>query len=131
MQNERAQILALYDELVSEKLYQFPPKREHLPKEVTSAHGVYIIYGADGQVLHVGKSSRGKRGVFQRLMNHLAGQSSFVNLYFKGDKTQVRACGFRFLSIDDARTRALVEAYATGYLCPAHIGLNETVKISN
>jgi excinuclease UvrABC nuclease subunit len=128
--DERGEIIALFQKLISSALYRFPTTG-HLTEDVTINHGVYVIYGADGQILHVGKSSRGKRGLFQRLTNHLNGQSSFVNLYFNRDKTQVRICGFRYLAVEDPRRRALLEAYAIGCLCPAHIGLNEKVLISN
>jgi hypothetical protein len=127
---EHSKIIALFHELISSVLYNFPTLGR-LQEGVTSDHGVYVIYGADGQILHVGKSSRGKRGLFQRLKNHLDGQSSFVTLYFNRDKTRVRICGFRYLAVEDPRQRALLEAYAIGCLCPAHIGLNEKVQISN
>ncbi len=130
MNDEDGEIVALFGELRCSKLCPFP-ESGRLQRDVPSRHGVYIIYNADGQVLHVGKSSRGKLGLFQRLTNHLAGQSSFVDQYFKGDKTQVRACRFRYLAVEDPRRRALLEAYAIGCLCPAHIGLNERALISS
>ena len=43
-------------------------------------HGVYIIYSPNGRVTHVGRTVRGKRGLRQRLNNHLHGASSFVYL---------------------------------------------------
>lgn len=33
--------------------------------------------------------------------------------------------GFRYLTVKNPRQRALLEAYAIGVLCPAHIGLGE------
>lgn len=126
---ERGQILALFNQLVSSTLHQFPLSRNSL--DAPSGHGVYVIYASDGLALHVGKSSRGRQGLRQRLVNHLAGQSSFVNLYFVGDRTQLRnGCCFRYLEIENPRLRALLEAYAIGYLCPAHIGLNDKLKVS-
>ncbi|RNJ42379.1 hypothetical protein B5V01_08225 [Mesorhizobium erdmanii] len=130
MNAERGHILALFDQLISSTLHQFPVGRSSL--DVPSGHGVYVIYGPNEQALHVGKSSRGRRGVRQRLLNHLAGQSSFVKLYLKRDKSQLRSgCHFRYLEIEDPRKRALLEAYATGYLCPAHIGLNDKLKVAD
>ena len=124
MTDEQTEIVSLFNKLVSEPLHSFPSSGR-MPKEVSSDQGVYVIYGKEVEVLHVGKSSRGKKGIFQRLTNHLDGLSSFVILYFERDKARVRACNFRYLPIENARKRALLEAYATGCLCPAHIGLNE------
>lgn len=130
MKNEQIKVKEVFRNLISQRIHTFPPSGR-LPAEITSDQGVYIIYRKDGRVLHVGRSSRGKRGVFQRLNNHLAGQSSFVESYFKRDKSRVRACGFRYLPVKNDRLRALVEAYATGVLCPAHIGLNKKINTSN
>src|SRR5262249_12513613 len=87
----------------------------------------YVIYSSTGKVLHVGRTLRGLLGIRQRLTNHLQRQSSFTMQYLKGDSSKLRSCKFRCLVVTNPRKRALLEAYATGYLCPAHLGLGETV----
>jgi hypothetical protein len=94
------------------------------------------MYSARGKVLHVGGTPRAKRGIFQRLSNHLHGQSSFTNNSqflkqhggptLKDRYTYVREhCTYRCLAIENDRLRALLEAYAIGHLCPDHIGLHQ------
>jgi hypothetical protein len=56
---------------------------------------------------------RGKRGLYQRLNNHLQGASSFV----------IKALdGYRCIAVENNRLRAFLEAFAIGHLCPDHIG---------
>ncbi|MEX0859377.1 MAG: hypothetical protein WD017_00400, partial [Cucumibacter sp.] len=93
---------------------------------VGDEQGVYAIHGTADEVLHVGCTYRGKRGMYQRLRNHLQAASSFVDEYFDNDGSPLRnGCGYRFLAVEDSRMRILLEAYAIGSLCPAHIGLHE------
>jgi excinuclease UvrABC nuclease subunit len=88
--------------------------------------GVYVIYGARGKVLHVGRTPRGMLGLRQRLTNHLHGMSSFVIKHLNRDSSKLRnGCAFRCLVVKHPRRRALLEAYATGCLCPAHLGVGE------
>jgi hypothetical protein len=95
---------------------------------VPDKHGVYIIYSPRGVVLHVGRTLRGKRGLRQRLNNHLHGASSFTIQHLEGNGVQLRGSHrFSFLEIADPRTRALVEAFAVGSLCPKHLGVGENV----
>ncbi len=102
----------------------FPQARGTL--EVTANHGVYVIYSPRGKVLHVGRTVRGKRGLRQRLNNHLQGQSSFVASFFRGRGAKLRQ-GYKYACVEvpNPRTRALLEAYAVGHLCPEHIGTGE------
>jgi len=101
------------------------PKVRH-PMEATEKHGVYIIYKSN-DVLHVGRTLRGKRGLNQRLRDHLNNSSSFAVHYLDRNGSVLRKKGYFFkcLEISDARERALLEAYAIGNLCPEHIGLGE------
>ena len=116
-----------YLSLLEAPLVRFPASRRDI--EAPETQGVYVIYGDYNRVLHVGKSSRGKKGLLQRLRNHWDGKSSFVGSYLKRDPSALRA-GFkyRYLEIEDSRSRALLEMYATAKLCPLHLGLNERLK---
>jgi hypothetical protein len=94
-----------------------------------------VIYSPQLKVLHVGQTYRARRGLHQRLANHLHGQSSFT---IKSDYLEQRGstikgrcawlrkhCKYRYLVIKKHRLRALLEAYAIGHLCPDHIGLHQ------
>ncbi len=84
---------------------------------------MYIIRGPKGRVLHVGRTVSGKRGLFQRLRNHLQSRSSFMLLYGRPRKLQLRGhCYFQYVLVPHPRQRALLEALAIGTLLPAHIG---------
>jgi hypothetical protein len=87
--------------------------------------GVYVIYNARGKVLHVGRTPKGAKGLHQRLSNHLHGASSFTIKYLEGHGARLRRGGtFRYLVVASPRLRALLEAYAIGSLCPAHLGVS-------
>jgi hypothetical protein len=87
---------------------------------------VYLLFDASGEVAHVGRTTRARAGLFQRLRAHLAGRSSFVIGFLKGRRSKLRlGYSYSFIEVEDARLRALVEAYATGVLCPRHIGTGE------
>ena len=89
-------------------------------------HGVYIIFDAAGKVAHVGRTTRAKAGILQRIRAHLAGRSSFVIIFLKRNRQLLRkGYSYCWVEIANARVRALVEAYATGVLCPRHIGTGE------
>jgi hypothetical protein len=126
MNQEARNITRLFKELRQEPRTYFPPVGQKLIVPVTN--GVYVIYSPRGDVLHVGRTIRGKRGIWQRLNNHLHGSSSFTKKHFGGSGLKLRGTHtFSFLEISDARTRALVEALAIGTLCPIHIGLGESL----
>ena len=92
--------------------------------EAPEAQGVYLIYGPKGRLLHVGRTPRAKRGLAQRLRDHLNGASSFVNQYLGGVGYRLRqGYAYKFLVVRNRRHRAILEALAIGALCPAHIGL--------
>jgi hypothetical protein len=119
-------IASLFDQLMLAPLYAFPAIGEHLtaPKQ----GGVYVIYSPAREVLHVGATPKARNGVAQRLRNHLSAQSSFVQRHLDGNGSQLRnGYMFRYLTVENRRFRALLEAYAIGHLCPAHIGHGNSV----
>lgn len=117
---EPEQIMNNYKKLLAAEVVSFPSSGKI---DVSKKQGVYIIFDSKDKVLHVGKTDRGRDGLNQRLNNHLRNQSSFSNKYLKGNSDFLRhGCKFRYLEIEDARIRTLVEAFATGMLCPAHVG---------
>src|SRR5262245_34038416 len=124
---ETDQILALLEQLLSTESRKFSTVKQ---LEAPSDQGVYIIYDSAGRILHVGQTTRGRRGLKQRLTNHLHGESSFVRAYFKGDGEQLMMghCTFRCLPVADPRRRCLLEAVSIGLLCPLHIGLHQPKK---
>ena len=115
----------LLQKVIRSESHSFPPHRQ--PLDAPTEHGVYIIYNAKDQVVHVGRSVSGQEGLHQRLTDHLQGASSFANKYLHGDGSKLRnGYKFKYLVIPHPRTRALVEALATGTLCPLHLGLGNT-----
>lgn len=124
MSRELSHIKKLFKQLIRARLQTFPLARARL--DVTSKHGVYIIFGPRKQVLHVGRTVRGRKGLAQRLSNHLHGGSSFTNVYLRGRGSKLRGThSFSYIEVSDARTRALLEAFAVGNLCPMHLGVGE------
>jgi hypothetical protein len=120
MTSEAKAVKALLSELTASPLYHFPTKGLVAPREP----GVYVIYDPNGNVAHVGRTPSGQGGIHQRLRNHLHGASSFTRLYLGRQGAKLRdGYAYRYLVIADPRLRALVEAYATGCLCPGHLGL--------
>lgn len=116
-------VKADFKKLTSANCYHFSD--DNLNK-VPSKQGVYIIYSPHTKkVVHVGRTYRGKAGLRQRLKNHIHGSSSFTLVYLKGrGKKLRRGYKFQYLPLPRKAWRrcALLEAYATGFLCPVHIG---------
>lgn len=122
MPREPIQIRKLYAQLLRARPMPFPLARERLA--APNNHGVYIIYGPRGTVLHVGRTVRGAHGLRQRLNNHLHGNSSFTIHHFSGQGSKLRGTHkYAFVEIPDDRTRALLESLAIGCLCPKHLGV--------
>lgn len=130
-EDERKAIKALFSNLKQAALQPFPKR----PKDLSAPTllGVYMIYDLKGQkALHVGSTPKAKGGIKQRLRNHMQHKtgeraySSFVKYYppLDGDGSRLwrDKYTFRYLVVDCRRQRALLEAYAAGHLCPAHIG---------
>ncbi len=108
-----------YDQLLQAPRHVIGPGR--LPAALTHVPGVYIIRTPGGRVVHVGRSISIRR----RILDHagVGNNSSFVQNWLKYDGRKM-ADGFsvQFLKIDDAKTRAYVEALTVGLLCPLNIG---------
>ena len=122
MSEEAIKIELLFNLLIETTPIIFPQQREKL--EAPNGKGVYIIQSKKGTVLHVGNTPRAKYGISQRLKNHMAGSSSFTKVSFDGDGSVLRGSyKFKYLIVNDARQRVLLEAYAIGRLCPKHIGI--------
>jgi hypothetical protein len=121
MKGEPKAIKAKLGQLLRTPKVPFPRAGERL--DVPDLHGVYVIYDPKGRVAHVGRTVRGKRGLHQRLSNHLQGKSSFVVKALSGSGAALReGYKFRFIHVEKSRLRALLEAYAIGQLCPDHLG---------
>ena len=119
---EAETVSTLFAKLMESPLQLFPESGQRLI--APDLRGVYVIYGPRGKVLHVGSTPRAKRGVAQRLRDHMAASSSFTKKYLKGDGSKLRGkCKFRCLVVKNPRRRALLEAYAICHLCPDHLGL--------
>ena len=126
MKDERQILRALFNKLVRSKCSAFPKYGEKL--DAPTAKGVYVIYNQRRRVLHVGRTPRAAGGIAQRLRNHMGGSSSFTKNYLGGKGSRLRGkCQFRCLVVEDPRLCALLEAYTIGELCPAHIGLNQSI----
>ncbi len=122
MTPEQKTVRALFTELTRSPLQTFPVLRGRL--HAPDRQGVYVIYDPRGKAAHVGRTPRAKHGIAQRLRDHMSARSSFTIQYLKGDGSKLRGkYKFRCLVVKERRRRALLEAYATGHLCPAHIGL--------
>lgn len=118
--NEPALIKSLFDKLISSEHHVFPAKGKI---NITEKHGVYIIYNPKNEVLHVGNTPSGRKGLNQRLYNHISCTGIFYEKYLKPNKIKMRGIyKFKYLEVKDIRHRALLEAYAAGNLCPAHFG---------
>jgi len=110
----------LFVKLTSSNFCVFPLKGKI---NVSEKHGVYIIYSPQNQVLHVGNTPSGRKGLDQRLYNHISCTGVFYEKYLKPNKIKMRGTHkFKYLEVDDIRQRALLEAYSAGKLCPLHFG---------
>ena len=118
---EPKEISILFKKLMQSPYLKFPKKEQSLG--APTKKGVYIIFSPFKKILHVGCTPRAKYGLYQRLENHLSGQSSFVEKYLEGKATRLRkGYYFKVLTVESARERKFLEAYAIGQLCPEHIG---------
>ncbi len=118
---EYHEIAELLEELLRQSRHQFPQRRE--PLDALENHEVYIIRWND-TVLHVGRTLRGGGGLRCRLSGHLSANSSFVrdDLNGQGARLREQRYTYQYLMVEGPRKRALLEALATGTLCPRHAG---------
>ena len=124
MTRDPATVKGLYDALLHSRRRKFPMLRA--PLDAPRGKGVYVIYSPKGKVVHVGRTPKARGGLAQRLKDHMSGASSFTLRYLKKRGAKLRGrYSFRCLVVRSARLRAYLEAYATGCLCPAHIGLSQ------
>jgi hypothetical protein len=119
---EPQEIETLLEQLDNQKSYPFPKIGQ--PVDAPKTQGVYIIRDSATKVVHVGRTHRGHSGLFQRLYQHLRGQSSFVQAHLDGIGSRLReGYTFQYLEVPDGRRRALLEHLATARHCPEHLGL--------
>lgn len=115
-------IAILFRKLGGQPISTFPEARGTLAAPCEP--GVYVIRNPVGRVAHVGMTPTSH--LHSRLYSHTCGKSSFVRCHLAGDGARLRGkYSFQFLEISDPRQRALLEAYATGKLCPMHIRKSE------
>jgi hypothetical protein len=127
MPRELPKIRELYQKLRRSKPFNFPKKGDEL--HCTDNHGVYIIFSPSGKPLHVGRTLRGKKGLCQRLKNHLHRNSSFVRNYRSGRDTKLRkGYKFAYVKVPTARRRALLEAFTVAKQCPKYLGLGQRAR---
>jgi hypothetical protein len=128
MSDDPSKIAALFKRLKKADLNVFPST----PRELSApdSQSVYIIYDPQGRVCHVGCSYRGKRGLYQRLRNHMETKSSFTIAKAQWHGSKLRGkYKFRYLAVDDYRQRLFLENLAIGSLCPQHIGSHQKKPI--
>jgi hypothetical protein len=102
MTQEPKKIHQLLQKLINSESHSFPPKYQ--PLKAPTKHGVYIIYNSQYEVVHVGRSVKGKNGLHQRLTDHLHANSSFTINYpeLEGDGSKLRnGYKFKYLIIPD------------------------------
>lgn len=120
---EPNRIMDLHKKLLSTSYIFFPAKGKLV---VSGNHGVYIIFSPNNVVLHVGTTKYGKTGLNRRLKDHLTKKSSFSKNYLVPQSVELRnGYKLKYLEVNDARERALLEALTAGLLCPAHFGTGE------
>lgn len=127
MNHEKQTVKKLFDRLCQQEKQPFPKKRQ--PVDAPLKKGVYILR-KNKTILYVGRTLRAKKGIRQRLTDHLRGSSSFTKNYLHGNGATLREKGhtYQYLELDDPRKRALLEHYAIGALCPSHLGTGEPKK---
>jgi hypothetical protein len=118
---ERDRLKRLLVKLRAQPLLPFPQSGARL--DTPSKQGVYVIRDRNRRVLHVGRTSRAKNGLRQRLANHIHSKSSFSIDYLRRDGSRLRrGYTYQYLVVSNPRTRVLVEYAATVWFCPAHLG---------
>lgn len=118
------------DRLLAAPAHPFPDAGP--PNEAPTERGVYVIRSPEGRVVHVGNTPRGKKGLRQRLNDHLRSTSSFSRAYCGGNGAILRGgYSYNYIVVPNPRERALLEARAIGTLCPEHLGTGLLKKESS
>jgi hypothetical protein len=119
--NEPERVKALFEELTRAPLKRFPDRGYDI--DAPRQEGVYVIYDPSDRVSYVGRNVRRPTGLVGRLGAHLRGRGSPFRRNILRDNYH-----FRYLIVENPRLRALLEAYATGCLCPEHIRFGEAIS---
>jgi hypothetical protein len=83
-------------------------------------------------VLHVGNTPSGRKGLDQRLYNHITKASVFHREYLSKKNISLRGnYKFKYIEVENARHRALLESLTAGILCPEHFGTGEKKENNN
>lgn len=89
MKSEQESVRVLFIRLMRAPPQTFPRAREKL--HAPDKQGVYVIHGPRERVLHVGRTPKARRGIAQRLRDHMCAASSFTNQYLEGDGARCRS----------------------------------------
>src|SRR5450631_3808914 len=111
-------VLAQLEELLTKA----PEKIKDVVARYPTRHGVYAISDPeDFKIVYVGMSKTGKKGVGQRLWDHLNNKGAAVlKSMVGGDKKKAGEYLVRVIEEDDFITRRNLEALAIGALSPEH-----------
>ena len=124
MTTEQSAVRKLVSQLHRAPRHRFPQLGRALA--CPPRHGVYLIFSPGGRVAHVGRTTRARAGLVDRLRAYLSGRSSFVALHLKHRRELLRrGYSYAWIEVSNPRRRALVEALATGVICPQHIGTGD------
>ncbi|RLD57790.1 MAG: hypothetical protein DRJ01_13445 [Bacteroidetes bacterium] len=105
----------LHQKLINFDNHTFPQKGTAV--NVSNKQGVYIIYSANNEVLHVGTTKSGKDGLNQRLNNHRNGNSSFSKKCLNPNNIKLSdGYMFKYIEVENGRERAFLEALTIGLL---------------
>ncbi len=88
MANEKTTVRALVTRLRRARRHPFPKTGRTLA--CSPRHGVYLIIDPRGRIAHVGRTTRTRAGLLDRLRAHLNGQSSFVVQYLRNRRAVLR-----------------------------------------
>lgn len=121
-------ISGLLQSLDDQPKVPFPQRGK--PIDAAAKQGVYVIRDSKGNVMHVGRTNGGEKGLKGRIQGHLNAASSFVNQELNGDGSLLRnGYTFQCIVVDEEiegisanRARALLENIATAWYCPKHLG---------
>ena len=114
MGSERNKIRRLYTKLVAQPRIKFPAPRQ--PLDAPKEHGVYIIMKGRS-IFHVGRTTRAKDGLHQRLTGHLNGRSSFTKTNFNRDGSKLRSgyLNIGMLSEDSVNYKTIFQVLSDHY----------------